>query len=141
MDGDFSRSRDRHGLGVFALATLQTGEVGESATHTLVPFGDADAVALIGGGGLNALMAYSDYAYILNRWMRLGEFNLSWELQLAGWAGTSGCLMKRGAQQITGAERLWRRTAVALPFLDLIGIRASRSAKPRARVPRLLDMY
>ncbi len=130
LDGRrFQRLADRHGLGMFALATLQTGEVGTSLPEYLqFALGGANTVrgwSLGARTARNQFIGTLEYTYVLQpvRSFSVAGLNLYWGLQLAGF-GDLG-LAWNDRDDLTGSPALDGYGAglrVQVPFVDLIRI-------------------
>ena len=131
LDGRrFQRLADRHGLGIFALATLQTGEVGTSLPEYLqFALGGANTVrgwSLGARTARNQFIGTLEYTYVLQpvRSFSVAGLNLYWGLQLAGF-GDLG-LAWNDWDDLTGSPALDGYGAglrVQVPFVDLIQAR------------------
>jgi len=130
LDGRrFQRLADRHGLGIFSLATLQTGEVGTSLPEYLqFALGGANTVrgwSLGARTARNQFIGTLEYTYVLQpvRSFSVAGLNLYWGLQLAGF-GDLG-LAWNDRDDLTGSPALDGYGAglrVQVPFVDLIRI-------------------
>jgi len=128
LDGRrFQRLADRHGLGLFSLATLQTGEVGTSLPEYLqFALGGANTVrgwSLGSRTARNQFIGTLEYTYVLQpvRSFSVAGLNLYWGLQLAGF-GDLG-LAWNDTDDLTGSPALDGYGAglrVQVPFVDLI---------------------
>ena len=130
LDGRrFQRLADRHGLGIFSLATLQTGEVGTSLPEYLqFALGGANTVrgwSLGARTARNQFIGTLEYTYVLQpvRSFSVAGLNLYWGLQVAGF-GDLG-LAWNDRDDLTGSPALDGYGAglrVQVPFVDLIRI-------------------
>ena len=130
LDGRrFQRLADRHGLGIFSLATLQTGEVGTSLPEYLqFALGGANTVrgwSLGARTARNQFIGTLEYTYVLQpvRSFSVAGLNLYWGLQLAGF-GDLG-LAWNDRDDLTGSPALDGYGAglrVQVPFVDLVRI-------------------
>ena len=130
LDGRrFQQLTDRHGVGVFALATLQSGEVGASLPEYLqFALGGANSVrgwSLGARTARNQFIGTVEYAYVLRpvRSFTVAGVNLYWGLQLAGFADLG--LAWHDREDLTGSPALdgyggGLRSQV--PFVDLIRV-------------------
>ena len=128
LDGRrFQRLADRHGLGIFALATLQTGEVGTSLPEYLqFALGGANTVrgwSLGARTERNQFIGTLEYTWVLwpVRSFSVAGVNLYWGLQLAGF-GDLG-LAWNDTDDLFGSPALDGYGAglrVQVPFVDLI---------------------
>lgn len=130
LDGRrFQRLADRHGLGIFSLATLQTGEVGTSLPEYLqFALGGANTVrgwSLGARTARNQFIGTLEYTFVLQpvRSFSVAGLNLYWGLQLAGF-GDLG-LAWNDRDDLTGSPALDGYGAglrVQVPFVDLVRI-------------------
>ena len=128
LDGRrFTRLADRHGLGIFSLVTLQTGEVGTSLPEYLqFALGGANTVrgwSLGSRTARNQFIGTLEYTYVLQpvRSVSVAGVNVYWGLQLAGF-GDLG-LAWNDRDDLTGSPALDGYGAglrVQVPFVDLI---------------------
>lgn len=116
-----------HGLGIFALTTLQTGEVGTSLPEYLqFALGGANTVRGWSRGARtarNQFIGTLEYTYVLQpvRSFSVAGVNLYWGLQLAGF-GDLG-LAWNDWEDLTGSPALDGYGAglrVQVPFVDLL---------------------
>ncbi len=123
----FQRLADAHGLGIFALTTLQTGEVGTSLPEYLqFALGGANTVRGWSRGARtarNQFIGTLEYTYVLQpvRSFSVAGVNLYWGLQLAGF-GDLGLAWNDSAD-LTGSPALDGYGAglrVQVPFVDLL---------------------